>query len=167
MFITAQVFRLLSAIFMIIADKSSDTRKIYVFNGISNFLSSVQYYLLGAISGAVSSMAAILRNIIFYKSGNKKPIVALIIYLVFICLLNIPTYDGLISLLPTLMVIIYTIAIYNKDIVKIKYAIIVAMSLEIIYDIHYCAYVGLVVSIIDIIVVLISLIKYKKKVSKN
>ncbi len=167
MFIAAQIFRFLSAIFMIIADKSSDTRKIYVFNGISNFLSSVQYYLLGAISGAVSSMAAILRNIIFYKSGDKKPIVALIIYLVFICLLNIPTYDGIISLLPTLMVITYTIAIYNKDIVKIKYAIIVAMSLEIIYDIHYYAYVGLVVSIIDIIVVIISLIKYKKKVSKN
>ena len=167
MFIVAQIFRLLSAVFGIMADRSSDTKKIYVFNGISNFLSSVQYYLLGAISGAVSSMAAILRNIIFYKSGDKKPIVALIIYLVFICLLNIPTYDGLISLLPTLMVITYTIAIYNKDIVKIKYAIIVAMSLEIIYDIHYYAYVGLVVSIIDIIVVIISLIKYKKKVSKN
>ena len=167
MFITAQIFRFLSAIFMIIADKSSDTKKIYLYNGISNFLSSMQYYLLGAISGAVTSMAAILRNIIFYKSGDKKPIVALIIYLIFICLLVIPTYDGLISLLPTVMVIVYTLAIYGKDVIKIKYAIIIAMSLEVIYDIHYYAYVGLVVSIIDIIVVIISLIKYKKKVSKN
>ena len=162
MFIIAQIFRIFSAIFMIIADKSSDTKKIYLYNGISNFLSSIQYELLGAFSGAVSSMAAILRNIIFYKSGDKKPFIALIIYLIFMCLLAIPTYDGIISLLPTIMVVVYTIAIYGKDVLKIKYAIIIAMTLEVIYDIHYHAYAGIIVCIIDIVLVTISLIKLKK-----
>ena len=165
MFIAAQIFRVFAAFFSILGDHADNPKKLYIYNGIGNFLASIQYALLGAFSGAVSSMAAILRNLIFYKNDTKKPIVALIIYLLFICLLNVPTFDGLISILPTIMVVLYTISIYRGNMVHVRYVVIFTCFLEIIYDIYYSAYVGIIVCIVDIILITIKLIRDKS--SKN
>ena len=164
--VIANIFRILAAIFDIMAANTNNTKKIYLYNGIYNFLLGIQYALLNAIAGAISSFAAILRNIIFHK--RKGSIFALIIYLVFVILINIPAYDGIISILPIIMVFMYTISIYRAKVIGIKYTVIITCALEIIYDIYYAAYMGAILCVINIIVVVISLIRIKRsKVNIN
>lgn len=163
--VLANIFRILASIFDLMAANTNNTKKIYLYNGIYNFLLGIQYYLLNAIAGAISSFAAILRNIIFQK--HKNSFYALIIYLVFTVIINIPAYDGIISILPIIMVFMYSIAIYKADLIKIKYTVIITCALEIIYDIYYNAYIGAILCVLNIIVVIISLIRIKISKAKN
>ena len=78
-------------------------------------------------------------------------------------LINIPGYNDLISIIPILLTIIYTMALYIGNIIFFKFSIIVVCILEIIYDIVYDAYVGIAICIIDIILVTISFIRMKRK----
>lgn len=160
--ILAQIFRLISSFFYISGDKSNNRKKIFTYNGIYNFFSGIQYFLLNAITGAICSFLAIIRNIVLYKNAKKVPIWGMVIYLMIILVLNLLIYDKPISLLPVLLVFIYSIALYIGDIMIIKYSVILVCLIEIIYDIYYKAYVGIAVCIIDIILVIISMFKIKK-----
>ena len=86
----AGIIRVIAAFTLLYACVFSSTKKIYIFNGIYNFLLGVQYYLLNAIAGAISSFAAILRNIIFHKHSGPSSMWALILYLIVVAVINIP-----------------------------------------------------------------------------
>lgn len=165
--VVANIVRIIAAFFDILAANTTETKKIYLYNGIYNFLLGIQYYILNAIAGAISSFVAILRNIIFHRHKSSS-IYALIIYLIFVIVINIPAYEGLISTLPVIMVFMYTIAIYRANIIEIKYVSAITCVLEIIYDVYYHAYIGVGICIIYIVVITISIIKIKRsKVISN
>lgn len=161
--ILAQIFRLISSFFCILADKNNNKKKIFTYNGIYNFFSGIQYLLLNAITGALCSFLAILRNIILYKYNKKLPIYVIILYFIVIIGFNLMAYDGLITILPIFLILFYSIALYIGKVMTIKYAVILTCLIEIIYDFYYQAYVGIVFCIIDIILVAISIYKLKIK----
>ena len=84
-------------------------------------------------------------------------------YLLIVLFLNLLIYDGLITILPFFLVLFYSIALYIGKVKYIKYSVIITCLLEIVYDFYYHAYVGIIVSILDIILVTISMYKMKKK----
>ena len=137
----AQIFRLISSFFYVAADKSNNKKKIFAYNGIYNFFSGIQYLLLNAITGAICSFLAIGRNIMLNKYGRKIPVWVLVIYLFVVISLNLLAYNGLISLLPILLILFYSIALYIGKVSIIKYSAILTCLLEIIYDAYYKAYV--------------------------
>jgi sulfite exporter TauE/SafE len=165
--IFAQIFRLISAFFYLAGDRSNNKKKIFTFNAVYNFFSGIQYLLLNAITGALCSFLAILRNVFLFRFGKRVPLWIFISYLLIVLGLNLLVYDGLITILPFFLVLFYSIALYIGKVKYIKYSIIITCLLEIIYDIYYLAYVGIIVSIIDIILVIISLKKLKKGKQSN
>lgn len=160
----AQVFRALGSIFSFRADATSDKKKIFLYNGISNLLTSIQYILLQAFSGAICSLLALLRNIVFSKM-KKVSMVTILIYFGIIILCNITSYENIISIIPATLVIMYTLALHSGDVLKIKIVVLISGFLEIIYDYYYSAYVGIIVCVIAIIVVLISI--YRNYIRKD
>ncbi len=158
----AQITRCIGSVFMIMADESNDKKKIFLYNEIGNAFCAIQYFLLGAITGAVCSLAAILRNIMFDKM-KKVPVIILLLYFLFVYACGFGNYSDFISYIPVLLVVIYTLGLYSQAVVIIKYSVILVCLLEIIYDVVVDAYVGIAFCVIDIIVVTISLIKLKKK----
>lgn len=167
MFLLAQISRIISAFFGIISDKSSNRKQIYLFNSIANIFSGIQYYLLNAITGAISCIVAIFRNIIFYKYNKKVPLYVLIIYIIALILLNSKSYVNYFAVIPVLLVIVYSVSLYINKVKVIKYAILITDLLEIIYDVYYKAYAGIAVCLIDAIIVIISLIKDKDVIQKE
>ena len=161
--ILAQIFRLISSVFYLAGDRSNNKKKIFTFNGIYNFFSGIQYLLLNAITGALCSFLAIFRNIFLYKYGKRVPMWIFLSYLLIVLFLNLLIYDGLITILPFFLVLFYSIALYIGKVKYIKYSVIITCLLEIVYDFYYHAYVGIIVSILDIILVTISMYKMKKK----
>ena len=163
--IIAQILKLISSIFYLAGDRSNNKKKIFTCNGIYNFFSGLQYLFLNAITGAICSFLAIIRNVFLYKFGKKVPLWGLIVYLLIVFGLNLLAYDGIITLLPILLILFYSLALYSGDVMLIKYSVIITCLLEIIYDLYYKAYVGIAVSILDIVLVTISIykLKYKKE----
>ena len=161
--ILAQIFRIIGSVFSISSDKSTNIKKIFLFNGISNVFCSISYFCMNAITGAISSILALFRNIMFYKYKEKVTIGALILYFIIIILFNLNSITGFISFIPILLVIIYTSALYTKKPLTIKYSIITVCLLEIIYDYVYSIYVGIIVCVLDMILVSYSICKMSKK----
>ena len=164
--ILAQVFRIIGSIFSIWSDKSNDLKKIFWLNGIANLFCGISYFCVDAITGGLSSILAIFRNVIFYKWKEKLNIIVLLIYFAILIAFNITGINGILSFIPILLVIIYTAALYTKNPLYIKYAIITTCLLEIVYDYIYDVYVGIAVCIIDTILVIYSMIKMKNKKSE-
>lgn len=162
MYLLAQIFRTIGAVFAINSDKSNNTKKIFIYNGIGNFFIAIQYFLLDAVTGGISNLIAILRNFIFYKYKEEVGIKELLIYFTILIMFNYSCFTGTISMIPVLTVIIYSSALYTKNPSTIKHAVLISCFMEIIYDIVFKAYVGVIISIIDIILVTISLNKLKK-----
>lgn len=163
MFILAQVLRIISAFFEILADGCSNKKLIFLLNGIYNLLSAASYFLLNAFTGGLGCLLAILRNIIFYIFKNKTPLWILILYLLFILSMAMISDFSLLGIMPCILVGIYTVGLYTGDVKTIKISVIITCVLEIIYDFIVLAYAGIVVCSIDIVVVIISMILDKKK----
>ena len=164
--IIAQVVRAISAIFLIIADRSSNRKTMLVFNAIYNLLNGVQYLLLGAITGAISSFITVLRNVIFYRYKKRAPLAVLLVFFIIVIAINLGSVDSWIAMLPILFVVIYSTALYIGNVFWIKIAVIVVCGLEIIYDYVVGAYVGMSVCDIDIVFVSISFKNLKKPARK-
>ncbi len=160
--IIAQILALIVGVFYLLEDRATENNKILLYNGISNVLIATEYFLLGAISGGICNIAAALRNIYIYKSKGPVHIVVLISYFLFVIAINIGSYDGILSFLPVLLVIMYTSAIQTKNVKIIKYAVIVAYIIEIIYDFYYMAYVSMFICIVGVIIAALSLKKIKE-----
>lgn len=160
--VIAQIVRVAAAIFCIIADHSNNRKKMLVFNAVYNFLNGVHYALLNAITGAISSIITVLRNVIFYVFKKRVPVAVLLVYFIIVILINLGSINSPISIIPVFLVMIYSTALYIGNLWGIKIAVIITCSLEIIYNIYVGAYVGIAACVIDIIFVIISMRKLKK-----
>ena len=167
MLILAQVVRVIAAIFCMIADGSSEKKKIFFYNGVYNFLDAISYFMLGAFAGGIGSLAAIGRNVIFYKSKNKVNIFVLISYLLFVLCLTLIGMPNWFAIIPFFLVATYTTGLYIGKVRVIKWCVIITCVVEIVYDYIYLSYAGIVVCVIDIIIVAISMVKDRKKEEKN
>ena len=162
MILTAQILRIIAAVFSILSDKTTNIKRIFLYNGINNFFCSISYFCMNAITGGISALLALSRNILFYKYKEKVTIGAVLMYFLVIILFNISSINGFVSCIPALLVIIYTSALYTKNTIYIKYACIITSLLEIIYDYVYGVYVGIIVCIIAAVLSTYSLIKIEK-----
>ena len=160
--VIAQIVRIAAAIFCIIADHSNNRKKMLVFNAIYNFLNGVHYALLNAITGAISSIITVLRNVIFYVFKKRVPVAVLLVYFIIVILINLGSINSPISIIPVFLVMIYSTALYIGNLWGIKIAVIITCSLEIIYNIYVGAYVGIAACVIDIIFVIIPMRKLKQ-----
>ena len=102
--VIAQIVRVAAAIFCIIADHSNNRKKMLIFNAIYNFLNGVHYALLNAITGAISSIITVLRNVIFYVFKKRVPVAVLLVYFIIVILINLGSINSPISMIPVFLV---------------------------------------------------------------
>ena len=168
-FIIAQILGALVFILNIIGNTKLTTKKVYAYNTICNGLSIAQYSLLGAWSGALCCLIALIRNFVFAKYKKKVPLYVLLIYIAVVILLNYKLIHNALDLIPVINIIIYAIALWTKDIMNIKVIGVFTCIIGIIYDYTNRAYVTVLNEIIDGIVGIrcISILNKKKRRGKR
>ena len=149
LFICAQILGALVFTINIIGNTKLTTRKVYIYNGICNGLSTIQYCLLGAWTGALCCVIALLRNIVFAKFKKKVPLYVLLIYIALVILINFKFVNNILDIIPLINIIVYAIALWTKDIMKIKVVGIFTCVIGVIYDFNNKAYVTVLNEIID------------------
>jgi len=168
-FIVVQILGALVFVLNIIGNTKLSTKKVYAYNAICNGLGIVQYALLGAWTGVLCCFIAVARNFIFSKFKKNVPIIILLIYIVLVILLNYKLVQKPLDIVPIVNIIIYAVALWTKDIMKIKIIGVFTCIDGVVYDFTNGAYMTVLNEIIDGIVGIrcIYLLKKEKNKKKN
>lgn len=131
---------------------------------IANGIYGIEYLLLGAFSAASMNFLSFLRLLVYYfyaLLNIKMPKWILFVFIALVLLFGIITYDGLISLLPIIITVLYTYAFWQNNLNVARIIYIVAAIIWIYYNYEVGAYVGIIGNALEITTGLISLIKYR------
>lgn len=164
MVILAQILALFAILFWVISILLKNKKNILLMQVIANGIYGIEYLLLGAFSAASMNFLSFLRLLVyyFYTSLNiKMPKWILFVFIALVLLFGIITYDGLISLLPIIITVLYTYAFWQNNLNVARIIYIVAAIIWIYYNYEVGAYVGIIGNALEIITGLISLIKYR------
>lgn len=163
-FIIAQIIGIIALIFLAISLKNNNKKKLLKYQMFSSLSYALQYVFLGAYTGCLMNLACVFRNYIFNKYDNKKiPLYWLIIIIAIMIILSIITYNGPISLLPTIGVILFSTSLWYGKLKYIRLAEFISSCLVIFYNIKVVAITGLIVTIVEIITVSISIYRFDIK----
>ena len=164
MVLLAQVLALFAILFWVISILLKNKKNILLMQVIANGIYGIEYLLLGAFSAASMNFLSFLRLLVyyFYTSLNiKMPKWILFVFIALVLLFGIITYDGLISLLPIIITVLYTYAFWQNNLNVARIIYIVAAIIWIYYNYEVGAYVGIIGNALEITTGLISLIKYR------
>ncbi len=73
------------------------------------------------------------------------------------------SFNGFISLLPMLAVILYSVAVWIGNLTMIRIVEVISCTLYILYNIEVRAYTGLIATIIEMVGAIIALYKFNIK----
>lgn len=164
MVVLAQVLALFAILFWVISILLKNKKNILLMQVIANGIYGIEYLLLGAFSAASMNFLSFLRLLVYYfyaLLNIKMPKWILFVFIALVLLFGIITYDGLISLLPIIITVLYTYAFWQNNLNVARIIYIVAAIIWIYYNYEVGAYVGIIGNILEITTGLISLIKYR------
>ncbi|MBE6158984.1 MAG: YgjV family protein [Firmicutes bacterium] len=164
-YVVAQIIGFIAFIFSLIAYHKKNKNKILGNMIISNVLNLIHYLLLGAYSGCITKVLAIIRdNFIILKDKNKKlsSNIYLILFILIYIIAGIFTYNGVLSLLPLMAALIYIIFIWNGKELTIKKVAFGTYFLWLIYNICVLSIPGIISNVVSIISTFIAIINYKR-----
>ena len=164
MVILAQVLALFAILFWVISILLKNKKNILLMQVIANGIYGIEYLLLGAFSAASMNFLSFLRLLVYYfyaLLNIKMPKWILFVFIALVLLFGIITYDGLISLLPIIITVLYTYVFWQNNLNVARIIYIVAAIIWIYYNYEVGAYVGIIGNALEITTGLISLIKYR------
>ena len=167
MFYVAQLFGIIALVVLVMSfqkDKKGTLLKYQIF---SSLLFALQYLFLNAISGCLMNLMSLIRNFIYKKFNDKIPIIYLILIIICMIILSLMSYKGIISLLPTFAVILYSVALWQKNLTITRIIEIISCSLYIIYNIKVLAISGLISTFIEMFSAIIAIYKFDIKKTKQ
>lgn len=157
----AQIFALCSSLCLLLSFWQKKRIKILFFQTLDSIFDIIQYFLLGAYTGSCISLLGALRAYTFSKTNYKF---FLYLFLGLYTLASILTFDGMISIIPLLAALLYTLVTWNKKEKYIRMFSILVFSLWFLYDILVQAYVS---SCTDLVLIISnSLALYKLDIKK-
>ena len=156
-----QILGFIYALFLILSNFGKSTKQILFLQTISFFFKTLHYYLLGGISGFLTSLISMIRNIIFYKIKESK--IWIVFFIIIYIIIGIITLKSIYTLLPVFATIIYTLIINYNNPKYLRYGIFITSLTWLIYNIYIISYSGIIIQIIMLISNIIAIIKLDKK----
>ena len=167
-FIVAQIFGAFALAILIISLQKNSKTKLLLYQSISSLLYALQYLFLNAYTGCFMNLICMIRNMIFNQYPKKRPPVYwLIITIVLMIFFSSLSYTGVISFLPMIAVILYSIALWNGNLTVIRITEIISCTLYIIYNIKVLAIIGLIATIIEFVGAILAVYKFDIKKKKE
>ena len=167
-FIVAQIFGAFALTILIISLQKNSKTKLLLYQSISSLLYALQYLFLNAYTGCFMNLICMIRNMIFNQYPKKRPPVYwLIITIVLMIFFSSLSYTGVISFLPMIAVILYSIALWHGNLTVIRTTEIISCSLYILYNIKVLAITGLIATIIEFVGAILAVYKFDIKKKKE
>lgn len=145
MFILAQICGLIALLMTIINIQLKSKEKIVMLNVWANIAVTIQYFLLGAHTGAVISILNAIRDVVYFlfkKKSLKPSILVLLIFEIVAIISGIISWQDIWSVIPIVVTIIYTYGLWQDDIKILRITTVIIGYGWTIYDIVVKAYVA-------------------------
>lgn len=168
-YIVSQTAGFLAFILSLFAYHQKKKKEIFQTMTIANVLDIIHYILLGAYSGCVTKVIALIRNeIIIIKEKNKKFNNNIVIIVMFIIYLvsGILTYKNIYSILPILAAMIYLYFVWNGNELRVKKVAFYCYFLWLIYNICVFSIAGITSNVVSIVSTFIAVYN-EKRVNKS
>lgn len=123
----------------------------------------IQFFLMGAYTGAISLIINIARNLLLLKSNDwkwAKSQVTLAVIIVLLLVMTIYTWAGWISVLPFASVAVTSIGYWTQNAQKIRLSQLFGSPCTLLYDILVHSWGGAVNEAIAILSIIISIIRF-------
>ena len=166
MFILAQILGIIALVILVISFQKNEKKELLRYQIFASIFFALQYLFLNAINGFLMNVMTIIRNLIFEKQIKKVPIIYLIVIILSIMLITIMSYNGLISLLPAISVILYSIGVWQNNLKITRILEVISCILFVIYNINVLAIAGIISSLIELSSTLIAIYRFDIK-NKN
>ena len=145
-YLISQIVGFGAFVISLIAYHRDKKEKIFKTMMWSNLLDILHYFLLGAYSGSITKVIALVRNeIIRIKEKNKKlnSIIVLIILFITYLILGIMTYENIYSTLPIFAAIIYLCFSWDGNTLKVKKVAFYCYFIWLLYNICVFSIAGI------------------------
>lgn len=123
----------------------------------------VQFFLMGALTGAISLIVNIARNVLLIKAKKWKwarSNVTMCVILFLLTAVTIVTWAGLESLLPFISVAVTTVGYWTHNGQKIRLSQLVGSPCYLIYDVTVHSWGGVISESIAIISIIVSIRRF-------
>ena len=157
----AQSFGFIYALFLAISNFGQTPKQILLLQTVSFFFKSIHYYLLGGLSGFLTSIISMIRNITFAKLKSNK--IWTILFILVYIIIGVFTFSTLGSIFPIIATIFYTIIVSKNNPLYLRIGMLITSVLWFFYNIYIISYAGIITQIVIIIFNVIAIIKLDKK----
>lgn len=158
MYIIGQILGFIAFIVSIYAYQRVKKRDILLCMVISNIINLIHYFLIGAYSGSITKILAILRDLFIVLKEKNKSLSNLLFLIIFILIyigVSIYTFTNILSLFPLIAAIIYIIPTWLGDSKTVKKTALFCYILWLIYNIYVLSIAGVIANIVSIASIII------------
>lgn len=156
-FLFAQAIGVIALTVTIVAFQRKSRKQILLGQMVGSFLFSVHFFLLGAYTGALTSIVVVARNFVFERF--KRNVIWLIIFIGVLFSLVFISWRGWSSLLPVVATTFATYGAWQENPRIIRFLLILACLIWIPYLLIVHSYPGLINQVITTISLVISVVR--------
>lgn len=163
--ITVQVLGLMAVTTWLMGTQAKNKKEILLAQIISSIFYFLQYLCLKAYTGALTDFITIVRSIVFYFEEKHNKVISkksLIIFMAVIVLIGIITFDNINCLLIIFASLAYLIALWIKNFQVTRILCMFGAMGWLIYNYLVGAYVNCIGNTLEIILLIIAMIRYRK-----
>lgn len=159
-----QVFGWITALLTFLSFQCKEHKKLVVVNTIATASLCASYMFLGAWSGMLMNVVAILRNYTIYKRDCKFFSHSFWPYFFAVLMgtLGALAWQGPISLLVVMALIISTLFLYSPNVQNLRKITILTATMITIYNVYYQVWGGVVNELIAMVSAVIGIYRYRK-----
>lgn len=147
----------------IISYQIRSNRALFLCQLMGCIVFCVQFFLMGAYTGAISLIVNIARNLLLLKSDDwkwAKSRAALAVIILLLLVMTVYTWAGIISLLPFASVAVTSIGYWTQNAQKIRLSQLFGSPCTLLYDALVHTWGGVICEAITILSIIISIIRF-------
>ncbi|MBR5519036.1 MAG: YgjV family protein [Clostridia bacterium] len=161
-----QILGWVAALLTFMSYQCKEHKKLIVVQSLSTLSICISYLLLGAQSGMLLNIVCILRNLIIYYRKKVK-LFSYFFWLyaltLIMGLMGIFSWQGYMSLLIIVALMINTIFIYFPNVQNLRKSILITSTMILLYNVYYGVWGGILNELIAITSAIIGIFRNRKE----
>ncbi len=172
-FILAQVTGGIALVLVVFSYYAKRKTTFFVLQIFSNIFYGLSFIFSHSLVAGINTLISIIRIIELYyfeKSGRETPAYLIIVYSCMYIAVGIAFYNSMYDIIPIITPIIFTVAMWMKNMQLIRYTMLLPQVALFIYAIICQAYTSALLNLIELVAIIIAIFKYYieyKKSRKN
>ena len=161
-----QALSIIAPILTVISYQFNSKKSVLLFLSGATLATAIAYFLLGATTGAVLNIICLLRNLVcyFFVKGKTSIYLTFAVCAIAMGAFGAVTWQGYVSLLIILGLVINSYFVILGDPQKLRYSILLTSTLVIIYNIIIFSIGGIANEALAIISSIIGIIRFRKEI---